>query len=138
MFNDVRFAVRLLTRNPVLTLVAALSLCHGIGANPSLFRFLYEVAPGPLPLGTRRSCSRCSLPTSATGSRPSRFHADIASELRLSRENEVLALPFLPSASLARYAFPMRAATLHGRASPAPQPQRKAQRIIGSQRYKNA
>ena len=50
MINDVRFALRLLTRNPVLTLVAALSLGLGIGANTAIFTLLNEVFLRPLPL----------------------------------------------------------------------------------------
>jgi hypothetical protein len=48
--NDVRFAVRLLARNPMLTLVAALSLGLGIGANTTIFSLINEVFLRPLPL----------------------------------------------------------------------------------------
>jgi putative ABC transport system permease protein len=50
MLNDMRFAVRLLARNPVLTLVAALSLGLGIGANTTIFSLVNEVFLRPLPL----------------------------------------------------------------------------------------
>ena len=48
--NDVRFAARLLARNPMLTLVAALSLGLGIGANTTIFSLINEVFLRPLPL----------------------------------------------------------------------------------------
>jgi predicted permease len=48
--NDLRFAIRLLTRSPILTLVAALSLGLGIGANTTIFSLVNEVFLRPLPL----------------------------------------------------------------------------------------
>jgi predicted permease len=50
ILNDLRFAVRLLSRNPVLTLVAVLSLGLGIGANTTIFALVNEVFLRPLPL----------------------------------------------------------------------------------------
>ena len=50
ILNDVRFAVRLLSRNPVLTLVAVLSLGLGIGANTTIFTLVNDVFLRPLPL----------------------------------------------------------------------------------------
>ena len=50
ILNDVRFAVRLLTRSPVLTFVAAMSLGLGIGANTTIFTLINEVFLRPLPL----------------------------------------------------------------------------------------
>lgn len=50
LFNDIRFAFRLLARNPMLTLVAALSLGLGIGANTTIFSLINEVFLRPLPL----------------------------------------------------------------------------------------
>src|SRR5262245_23006434 len=50
MLNDLRFAIRLLGRSPVLTLVAALSLGLGIGANPTVFSLINQVLLRPLPL----------------------------------------------------------------------------------------
>src|SRR5687767_2579786 len=48
--NDVRFALRLLFRNPVLTLVAAVSLGLGIGANTTIFTLINEIFLRPLPM----------------------------------------------------------------------------------------
>jgi len=50
MLTDFRFAIRLLSRNPILTLVAALSLGLGIGANTTIFTLINEVFLRPLPL----------------------------------------------------------------------------------------
>jgi predicted permease len=47
---DLRFAIRLLFRSPVLTAVAALSLGLGIGANTLIFSLVNEVFLRPLPL----------------------------------------------------------------------------------------
>lgn len=50
LFNDLRFAVRLLFRSPVLTIVAAVSLGLGIGANTTIFTLINEVFLAPLPM----------------------------------------------------------------------------------------
>jgi predicted permease len=47
---DLRFAIRLLLRSPILTLVAAFSLGLGIGANTLIFSLVNEVFLRPLPL----------------------------------------------------------------------------------------
>jgi putative ABC transport system permease protein len=47
---DIRFALRLLSRHPVLTLVAALSLGLGVGANTTIFTLVNEVFLRPLPM----------------------------------------------------------------------------------------
>ena len=49
-FNDVRYAWRRLARSPVFTIVAALSLAIGIGANTAAFGVLYAVMFRPLPV----------------------------------------------------------------------------------------
>ena len=70
--NDIRFAIRLLARSPILTLVAALSLGLGIGANTTIFTLVNEVFLRPLPLNDpSTSWLRCSPPTSATANRRS-------------------------------------------------------------------
>jgi len=50
ILNDIRFGVRLLARNPALTLVAVLSLGLGIGANTTIFTLINEVFLHPLPM----------------------------------------------------------------------------------------
>ncbi|MCC7180640.1 MAG: ABC transporter permease [Acidobacteria bacterium] len=50
LLNDARFATRILMRNPALTLVAALSLGLGIGANTTIFTLVNEVFLNPLPM----------------------------------------------------------------------------------------
>ena len=50
LLNDMRFGVRMLARNPVLTLVAVLSLGLGIGANTTIFTLINEVFLRPLPM----------------------------------------------------------------------------------------
>lgn len=49
LFADLRFALRSLTRRPGLTLVAALSLSRGMGANTAIFRVVYAVLHNSLP-----------------------------------------------------------------------------------------
>jgi predicted permease len=50
ILHDIRYAFRLLGRSPVLSVVAALSLGLGIGANTTIFSLLNEVFLRPLPL----------------------------------------------------------------------------------------
>jgi hypothetical protein len=48
--QDLKFGVRLLTKAPGFTLVAALSLALGIGANTTIFTLINAVLLNPLPV----------------------------------------------------------------------------------------
>jgi predicted permease len=54
LFQDVRFALRQLARNPVFTLIAALSLALGIGANTAIFSVMNAALFKALPVRSPR------------------------------------------------------------------------------------
>jgi hypothetical protein len=49
LLGDLRFGVRMLRKNPVLALVAVLTLALGIGANTAIFTLLYGLVLRSLP-----------------------------------------------------------------------------------------
>jgi len=61
---DIRFGLRMLRRNPLFTAVAILCFGIGIGANATIFSFLFGLMANPLQLEEPRtliSCELCSI-----------------------------------------------------------------------------
>ena len=54
MLNDLRFAFRTLSRTPIVTLMAILSLALGIGGNTAMFSMLAQILLRGLPVPLHR------------------------------------------------------------------------------------
>lgn len=65
LLQDVRFGLRMLRRNPVLTLVAVLTLALGIGANTAIFTLLYGLVLRSLPAANAGQLVKVGIASSA-------------------------------------------------------------------------
>jgi predicted permease len=85
MFQDLRFGVRLLRKNPGLTFIAIVTLGLGIGANSSIFNLLDRILVKPLPVDHPEQL--VAFVRDANGE-PSIFSYPLFDDLR--KRNEVL------------------------------------------------
>jgi predicted permease len=79
MWNDLRFALRTLTRAPLFAGVAVLSLALGIGANTAIFSLLYQVLMRSLPVQDPESIAVLHFEGARNGSSSSDSDASVFS-----------------------------------------------------------
>jgi hypothetical protein len=66
LLQNIRFSLRMLTRNPGLTLTVLLTLAIGIGANTAIFTVDYSNASGSAALCETRFMMRLAFPRAGT------------------------------------------------------------------------
>ncbi len=67
-FQDIRYGVRMLTKRPAFTAVAALSLALGIGANTTIFTIINGLLLTPIPVEDPSTLGMVFMTDSVTGS----------------------------------------------------------------------
>ena len=72
LWEETRYALRLLVRNPGFTAVATLSLALGIGANSAIFSLADALLLRPLPIYRPSSVVTVSTDPAAESGRPPR------------------------------------------------------------------
>jgi predicted permease len=127
--QDVRYALRMWRRNPGFTVVAALSLALGIGANTAIFSVLDEVLLRSLPVKNPRELALVSLSSSSQMARAF-FGGEAPISYRLYRTLRDSNTAF---SGLLAACDPLSAEMrAHGRVSAASSPQVQTQPVSGN------